>query len=177
MMAEQDCLKLPFDKYDEESLEALPDEVFFAKRFVVSKDDQEIIDKNSYKVGDRVLYKANVVEPIYKKYAKITNPKPGEPGTKENPLVRFGKFYVYNNLGRLSQLVRREPQVVRFTLTSDMKPNTEQVESIRLLSGRPITSDDSCPHMTPEKLEKFRAYGEKRNQRRKALGLEQQVKA
>ena len=135
MMTEQSCLRIPFDKYDEASLEALPDEVFFAKRFVVSEEDQEIIDQNSTKVGDRILYKAKVVEPIYEKYAAITNPKPGEPGTKENPLMRFGRAYAYNKLGRLSQIVRRESRVVRFVLTPEMKPNAEQIESLRLLSG------------------------------------------
>ena len=176
-MIKQDCLRIPFDQYDENSLEALSDEVFFAKRFVISEEDQIIIDQNSSRIGDRVFYRADIVEPIYKKYAEITNPRHGEPGTKENPLIRFGKAYVYNKFGRLSQIVHRESRVERFTLTPDMKPNSEQIESIRLLSGHPVTADEDCPHMTPEKLDRIRAYGEKRNKRRQMLGYVQQVKA
>ena len=36
-----DYLNLPFTQYDSAYLESLPDEVFFAKRFKLSKEDKE----------------------------------------------------------------------------------------------------------------------------------------
>ncbi len=133
-------LKLPFDKFDSVSLEALPDEVFFSKRFVVSEEDQKTIDKYTVEVNGRKMYKSRIVDPIYRKYAAMTNPKPGEPGSRQLPLVRFGKMFVYNSVGRLSKV-------------------------------REIVEDEECPHLSPEKIERFRAYARKRSERKRALGV------
>ena len=168
-MEKQKYLRIPFDKYDEASLEALPDEIFFSRRFVVSAEEQEIIDKNTYRVNGRILYKAKVVEPIFRKYAAITNPEPGAPGSRLNPLIRFGKAYVYNDVGRLSQLRHFDRDKEWFTLTPDMQLAPEQVEMIHLLKGRPISSDTDCPHVSPEKLEHYKAYGLKRKEKRRTF--------
>ena len=64
-----------------------------------------MLDKNSVVIDGRKYYRASVKEKILKKYAKESNPKPGEPGTIENPLVRFGKEYVYSETGDLMEYV------------------------------------------------------------------------
>ena len=140
MNEDRTYLSLPFDRFDSVSLEALPDEVFFAKRFIVSEEDQRVIDKYTVDVNGRKMYKAKYIDPIYKKYAVMTNPKPGEPGSKQLPLVRFGKMFVYNSFGRLSQV-------------------------------RVLEDDEECPHLSLEKIERFREYGRKRNVKRKAKSV------
>ena len=169
----KDCkyLKIPFDRYDTPYLESLPNEVFFAKRFTVSEEDQEIIDKHTYDVDGRKFYRARVVEPIYRKYAAMTNPDPGEPGTMSNPLIRFGHRYVYNREGRLSELLvrRKEEKVIqRFTLTPEMKPTLDQAKMIQRLVGRPIAVDDDCPELTAEQIQEFIEYARRRNAKRLA---------
>ena len=63
---------------------------------------------------------------MMEKYAAMTNPQGKEPGTKENPLIRFGREYVYNEKGNLVPFVRQESVV----LTPDMKPTKEQADII-----------------------------------------------
>ena len=106
MKEENKYLRLPFDRYDTEYLESLPNEVFFAKRFVMSEEDTELLMKNSGFINGHRFYLSKVLHPLNEKYAKMTNPKPGEPGTIENPLVRFGKEYIYNKEGHLVMLER-----------------------------------------------------------------------
>ena len=169
-MNNKEYLNLPFDKYDPASLEALPDEVFFAQRFKVSDEDQKIIDKYTYDVDGKKYYKYKVVLPIYRKYAAMTNPKPGEPGTVSNPLVRFGRRYVYNREGYLSVLKNKQKETdsfERFTITASMRPTKEQAETVKMLEGKPITPDPDCPESTPEDIQRFLEYGRLRNERRK----------
>jgi hypothetical protein len=92
---------LPFEKYDSEYLESLPDEVFFAKRYKLSDEDEALLIKNSVVIHGRRFFRAKVRDRIIVKYASMTNPKEGEPGSKSNPLIRFGKEYVYNRKGNL----------------------------------------------------------------------------
>ena len=49
-----------FSKFDSAYLESLPDEVFFAKRFVMSEEDQALLLKNSSMVHGRRFYRAKV---------------------------------------------------------------------------------------------------------------------
>ena len=94
-------LKLPFERFDTPFLETLPDEIFFAKRFVLSENDAQTLLKHSVLIDGKRFYKAKVKDSIMKKYAALTNPKEGEAGSKTNPLIRFGKKYVYNLRGDL----------------------------------------------------------------------------
>ena len=94
-------LNLPFTRCDSEYLESLPDEVFFAKRYRLSEADEDLLMKNSSVIHGRRFYRAKVRDAIIEKYAALTNPEEGEPGTKSNPLVRFGKEYVYSRKGDL----------------------------------------------------------------------------
>ena len=114
----------PFSKFDSVYLESLPDEVFFAKRFVMSEEDQALLLKNSSMVHGRRFYRAKVRDALMEKYAAMTNPRKGEPGSKENPLVRFGKEYVYNAKGDLVPFIRQESVV----LTPDMRPTKLSTE-------------------------------------------------
>lgn len=95
------CLNLPFLQYDSAYLESLPDEVFFAKRFRLSEEDEALLMKNSSVVHGRRFYRSRVKEPMMAKYAAMTNPKEGEPGSRTNPLIRFGKMYIYSEHGDL----------------------------------------------------------------------------
>lgn len=164
---ECEYLVLPFDKYDEESLNALPDEVFFARRFKLSDEDQKVVDQHTYDIDGSKFRRVKVTDPIFKKYAALTNPKPGEPGSKERPLKRFGMEFVYDEKGRLLRFKRATSQIVEFTLTADMKPTKEQVEMVRKIKGKPITPDPDCPESTPEEIKRFAEYGRLRNERRK----------
>ena len=100
-------LNLPFVQFDTAYLESLPDEVFFARRYRFSKEDEELLMSNSGMVHGTRFYRAAVLEPLKAKYAALTNPQEGEPGSKTNPLVRFGKEYVYNSRGDLTLFDRR----------------------------------------------------------------------
>jgi len=103
-------LNLPFTQYDPAYLESLPDDVFFARRFKLSQEDEAILMKNSRVVHGKRFFRAKILEPMMAKYAALTNPKEGEPGSKTNPLVRFGKEYVYSGNGDLVPFVRNARQ-------------------------------------------------------------------
>ena len=150
-------LNLPFTRYDTAYLESLPDEVFFAKRFKLSKEDEEMLLKNSSLVHGRRFYRAKVLESVMTKYAAMTNPKEGEPGTKTNPLVRFGKEYVYSSKGDLVPLDRREWIVL------SPCPSEEQKEMIHAVSQMPIVYGPDCPKSSPERLQRFMEYGRRRH--------------
>ena len=77
---DSEFLNLPFTQYDTEYLESLPDEVFFARRFRLSEEDEALLLQNSSVIRGRRFYRAKVKEPIMAKYAALTNPEEGEPG-------------------------------------------------------------------------------------------------
>ena len=137
-------------------LESLPDEVFFAKRFKLSKEDEALLMKNSSIVHGKRFYRARVKEPIMAKYAAMTNPKEGEPGSKSNPMIRFGKKYVYNQNGDLVPF-RGDVRVI-------VSPNLseEQKKMVREAAKMPIVYEPDCPKSSIERLQRFREYGAKR---------------
>ena len=47
-----DYLNLPFTQYDSAYLESLPDEVFFAKRFKLSKEDEALLGCAAHHAAD-----------------------------------------------------------------------------------------------------------------------------
>ena len=153
----------PFEKYDSTYLESLPDEVFFAKRFKLSEEDEAVLHENSSIVHGHRYYRTKVRTPIIERYAAMTNPKEGEPGSKTNPLVRFGKEYVYNHMGDLVPFHRE----VYVLLTSAMKPTKEQDQMIREAACKPIIYGKDCPKSSPERLKRFRDYGMRREQFRR----------
>lgn len=148
-----DYLKLPFTQYDSAYLESLPDEVFFAKRFKLSEEDEALLIKNSSIVHGKRFYRASVKEPMMAKYAAMTNPKEGEPGSKTNPLVRFGKTYVYSKNGDLVPY-RGDVRVVLSPF-----PSEEQKKMIQEAAKMPIVYEPDCPKSSEERLERFRKYG------------------
>ena len=90
---------------------------------------------------------------ILRKYAAATNPAPGEPGSRENPLIRFGKAYVYNSTGDLVEVTGRD---VHFSLRSDMKPSPEQKKMIRAAGRRPVCYGPDCPELAANRLSSLR---------------------
>ena len=100
--------------------------IWITRRFVMSEEDQALLMQNSSMVHGRRFYRAKVRDALMEKYAAMTNPQGKEPGTKENPLIRFGREYVYNEKGNLVPFVRQESVV----LTPDMKPTKEQADII-----------------------------------------------
>ena len=124
-----DYLNLPFTQFDPAYLESLPDEVFFAKRFRLSKEDEELLLKNSSMVHGRRFYR--------------------------NPLVRFGKEYVYSSNGELVPFHR---------FVASPTPSEEQKKMIREASLMPVVYSDDCPKSSPERLRRFREFGARRRQ-------------
>ena len=153
-----ECINLPFTQYDSAYLESLPDEVFFAKRFKLNKEDEEILMNNSSIVHGRRFYRAKIRNSIMEKYAALTNPKEGEPGSKTNPLVRFGTEYVYNQYGDLVQFYRNTRVVI------SAKPSEEQKRMIMAVSSMPVVYDDDCPKLTPDILKRLRVHRNSRLQ-------------
>ena len=153
---DSEFLNLPFTQYDTAYLESLPDEVFFARRFRLSEEDEALLLQNSSMVHGRRFYKAKVKEPIMAKYAAMTNPKEGEPGSKTNPLRRFGKEYVYSSAGELVPFHRNMRVVLPPVLSEDQK------KMIRDVANRPVVYGVDCPKSSPERLQRFREFGEKR---------------
>ena len=155
-----------FERYDSEYLEALSDEEFFSRRFELSEEDKAILEANSGTINGHIFYKSKVLDQILKPYATQTNPKPGEPGSRENPLVRYGRRYVYDDRGDLVEDVSGR---VSFVLTPDMKPTDEQKNMIKKVADMPIVYDDDCPKSTSEVIEGFRRFGKERNEKRKLM--------
>lgn len=151
-----DYLNLPFTQYDSAYLESLPDEVFFAKRFKLSEEDEALLMKNSSIVNGRRFYRSRVKEPIMAKYAAMTNPKEGEPGSKTNPLVRFGKMYVYSQNGDLVPY-RGDVRVILSPY-----PSEEQKKMVQEAAKMPIVYGADCPKSSVERLQRFREYGARR---------------
>lgn len=148
-------------------LESLSDEEFFSRRFVMDEADRAELLRNSVEIDGTRYYKAGVRERLLRKYASMTNPKAGEPGSKENPLTRFGKEYVYNELGDLVEYVR---PVVRFVLRPNMRPSESQIRRALAASRQPIVYGEDCPELSEETIERFMKAGERRNrERREAL--------
>ena len=153
---ENEYLNLPFTQYDTAYLESLPDEIFFARRFKLSEEDEAFLLQNSSVVHGRRFYKAKVKEPVMIRYAAMTNPKEGEPGSKTNPLRRFGKEYVYSNKGDLVLFHGNERVVL------SPVPSEEQKQMVRDAANRPIVYEGDCPKSSPERLQRFKKFGEKR---------------
>ena len=155
-----------FKRYDSDYLESLSDEEFFSRRFEISDDDKAELERNSRLVKGKRFYSSKVLDSILRPYAEETNPKPGEPGSMKNPLVRFGRKYVYDERGDLIEDFRGK---VIFTLTQDMRPTDEQKLMIKNASTMPVVYDEDCPKSTPEIIEGFKAFGRERNERRRAM--------
>ena len=157
-----------FEKYDSDYLEALSDEEFFSHRFELSDEDKAELERNSRVVKGKRFYSSKVLEKILKPYAQETNPEPGEPGSMENPLVRYGRKYVYDERG---DLIEDFCGRVTYTLTRDMRPTEEQKLMIKNASSMPVIYDEDCPKSTPETIEGFKAFGRERNERRKTVTM------
>ena len=151
------------ERTDSEYLESLTDEEFFARRFTLSAEDQQELMQNSTLVNGQRFYRAVVKEKIFRKYAAETNPKPGEPGSAENPLVRFGKEYVYDEFGNLTEYARH---TVRFILKPDMKPTAAQKRMILRAGKLPIQYSADCPELSAQVLDEFIEYGRRRRRER-----------
>ncbi|MBR5344971.1 MAG: hypothetical protein IK127_04025 [Clostridia bacterium] len=134
---------------ERKNLDFLTDEEFFARRFTLSEEDQDTLLRNSVVVDGRRFFRASVRDSILRRYAAKTNPKPGEPGSRENPLYRSGKAYVYNSTG---DLVEYAGQNVHFSLRQDMKPTDEQKHMIREASRKPIHYSADCPEIPEQRL-------------------------
>ncbi len=67
------------------------------------------------------FYRAVVQERLLRKYEAETNLVPGEPGSKENPLVMLGKEYVYNEFCNLVRYIRHNASFV-LRLASNLNP-------------------------------------------------------
>ncbi len=157
-----------FKRTDSEYLEKLSDEEFFARRFTLHEADRKELERHSCLIDGKRYYRATVKERILKKYAAETNPKPGEPGTAENPLVRFGKEYVYNDMGDLVEYIRG---TVYYALRPDMKPTELQRKMAFQAGKRAITYDSDCPELSEKRLNAIARQGMRRNtQRAEALG-------
>ena len=152
-------LRLPFTNFESDYLESLPDEVFFSVRYIMSEEDKAILEENSTLVNGRKFYRARIRNPILEKYAALTNPKEGEPGSRSNPLTRFGKQYVYSSKGYLIPVVYHDATVqTRATMLTK-----EQMAMIRGAAKTPITYDSDCPKSNQERLERFYRFGSNRN--------------
>ena len=70
-----------FERYDSDYLESLSDEEFFLRRFKLSDEDQAELERNSCIIKGRRFYSSKVLERTLRRYAKETNPKPGDQGS------------------------------------------------------------------------------------------------
>ena len=86
----------------------------------------------------------------------MTNPSPGEPETRENPLVRFGCEYIYSSRGHLIKYVRKNPDLLSVNAT---ELTDEQKKMVMIAANMPIVYDEDCPKSSPERLEAFRNVG------------------
>lgn len=154
--------KPPYIVFNSTYLEALPDDVFFAVRYEMSEEDKAILEENSTVIHGRKFYRSKVRNPILEKYAALTNPKEGEPGSRSNPLIRFGKKYIYNSRGYLIEVAAQEDTK---TVKSSMLTE-EQVAMVRNAARAPIIYGSDCPKSTHERLERFSRFGSARNKAR-----------
>ena len=85
---------------------------------------------------------------------------------KENKNVS----YCVNSEGHLAKLEEYDPSVMVIkTLTPEMRLTEEQIMMLETASEMPITYEDDCPEMTPQKAEAFRRAAKVRDARKAAV--------
>lgn len=100
---------------------------------------------------------------------KVVTLSPGEPGTDDNPIIRNGIPYVYNDSGKLVMLLEFNPETMDMFVLNSNCLTEEQIAMIHKASEMTVVYDDDCPKSTPEQLERFRRYGIERNKEKRAL--------
>ena len=55
--------------------------------------------------------------------------------------------------------------IVEYTLRKGTKPTKEQIDEIRAAAQRPVSYDEECPPLTPERYEAMKKATEARNRR------------
>ena len=143
--------------------------------------DEELIRKYSVISDGHRYIKASVLDAIGKRQAQQANRKPGDPGTKENPIFREKHAFIYNSGNRLvlwedyGGIIPDEDNVVFhinpdimevFKLTHDMQPSEEQKEIVKMAAKQEEKFTEDCPNSSPEQLERFRRFGQIRNRLR-----------
>ena len=143
--------------------------------------DEELIRRFSVEINGRRFMRARVLDAIGRRNAERANRKPGDPGTKENPIFKNGKAFVYSSTNRLimwedysGEIPQGEGVVYRvnpettetFVLTHEMRPTVEQKKMVQEVKNRPVTFGADCPKSSPEQLARFRKFGQMRNRQR-----------
>ena len=77
---------------------------------------------------------------------------------KTNPLKRFGKESVYSSSGDLVQFHRNARIILPPVLPEAQK------QMIRDAAKKPVVYGEDCPKSSPERLQRFKEFGEKRQQ-------------
>lgn len=136
--------------------------------------DEELIVKYTVEVNGRKFVPSKVLDYIGKRHAKLADRKPGDPGTKENPIFKDGHAYVYSSADKLiiwedytglipvgnGITVNINPETMEaFTLTREMKPSESQKEMIKKAKSRPVVFTADSPKSSPEQLERFKTNG------------------
>lgn len=139
--------------------------------------DEELIEKYSVQINGRRFVPSVVLRVIGTRKAKRANRQPGDPGTKENPIFKYGKAYVYDSTDKLilwedydglvpvgnGITVNINPKTMEsFTLTKDMKPTEKQKQMIQEAGKRKVVFTADSPKSSPEQLRRFRRNGERR---------------
>lgn len=92
----------------------------------------------------------------------------GAAGTDENPVMMDGYPYVYSSAGKLVRRLDFDPDTMEiFVLKRGCRLTEEQEAMLKSAAQMPVVYDEECPKSTPDRLERFRRYGMKRNERRR----------
>lgn len=143
--------------------------------------DDELIRKYTVKVNNRSFVPRKVLDFIGHRHAEMAGRKPGDPGTKENPIFKNGHAYIFSSTDRLIMwedydglvpigdgvTVNINPATMEaFTLTRDMKPTTDQKKMIQNVRNLKITFSEDCPRSSDSQLQRFRNNGRLRASRK-----------
>lgn len=82
---------------------------------------------------------------------------------------RYVKPYIsYAKLAemRIEEMEHTEGVTETYDLPRDAKPTEAQRQMIAAAATHPIVYDEDCPKSSPERLERFRRYGQERNRLR-----------
>ena len=146
--------------------------------------DEELFRRFSVEINGKKFVRASVLDAIGRRNAEKANRKPGDPGTKENPIFKNNQAFIYSSTNRLimwedypGEIPQGEGVVYRvnpettetFVLTHDMEPSAAQKKLVQEIKKRPIIFEADCPKSSPEQLARFRKFGQMRNRQREGL--------
>lgn len=134
---------------------------------VNGKTDEELLNEYKIEIDGKTFVPTRLLDAIGERQALLSERKPGDPGTAENPIFKNGKAYIYGKRNTLilwedysGPIPSSEDQYLpkgteAFTLTAEMKPTEAQKKMVQRAKRMPVIITTDCPLISPEHLSSF----------------------